>query len=182
MVNRINWKTNRPFKILANLNIYVLILMLSGIQSVPISKKEVNPTIDGIIKLVKDIVSVSPNCKRKWISSPEAINTQAFFIKLCKISPEIFGNLFSSRGKLLSTRVTTIWAGTHQTFSTRVKFKVVLQLPNKENLWHQNNQSISKRKSLTFVEESISISTNVGLFLTGGKTRPDKKKKNIKNS
>ena len=32
-----------------------------------------------------------------------------------------------------------------------------------------------------FTEESFTVSTNVGLFLTGDKTRPDKKNKTVKN-
>lgn len=74
MINKINWKANRAFKVLANLNASVTIFdAILKTKCINFTEK-VKPTVDAITKLVKDIVTASPTFKKKWLSSLEAVN------------------------------------------------------------------------------------------------------------
>ena len=175
-----NWKAQKPFKLLSSLNTDVSIFDNVWKLKYDKFKQKPNPTIVGICNFVKAITNASPSWKRQWLSSRKAVDALDFFIRLCKKSPEILRILYSSRGKLTSNSVTTIWAGAHQAFGTHFRLTVLPHLPNKDNIWDRKNRPIWKRKSLKFAEESVATSTNVGLFLTGGETRPDKKYKTEK--
>lgn len=116
-IKPLHWKSQTRFKSLHHLSAAASCFDVAWKSKHAGNKEQQEPTVAGVHNLVKDIVSATSSKKSTFfLSSSEAFSALNFFIRLCKISPEIFEKLWSSRGKITCTPITTIWAGAHRAF------------------------------------------------------------------
>ena len=117
------------------------------------------------VSALTEFVSTIAQKKQPWTKGPHTCDLYTIILSLSKISPEVFGSAWTTKGELLPSPVTTIWAAANKALGSPWVLVHKIVTTTKSILKGSKKKLTSC--GLTFNPEYVSRKTSGGHFISG---------------